>query len=298
MKLLAYDVGGTEIKYALIEDALNLSDQGYVPTPLDSFDHFIEVIRQIYEPYRNEADGIAMCLPGPVDVENGLCEKCSIMKYPHSSEVARILGEACGTKVVLENDAKAAVLAEYRYGSLKGCRNAAAFVIGTGVGGGLIVDHEIVRGKRFTAGEFSFLSTDAAHYEDPDKMLGSLCSTSFLLRRYQELSHSEVIDGREFFRRYPDDVNAQIALDELCRNIAVQIYNLYWLLDLEKVAIGGGISRQPVLIEKIREKFNEVQSKAFTARFGTSLPLEIVPCRFSNDANLIGAYITFETLSR
>ena len=298
MKLLAFDVGGTEIKYAVIEDALTISEKGYVPTPLDSFDSLADQIRMIYLIYENEVEGIAMSLPGPVDVEKGHCGICGAMKYPHSIEVGRLLSEACGCRVVLENDGKAAALAEYGYGSVRGCRNAAVFLIGTGVAGGLIIDHHLVRGPSNMAGEFSFINTDAGHYEDPGQTVGSNCSTTFLLRRYQELSASpNMIDGREFFRRLPEDADAQTALNELCVNVAVQIFNLSWLLDLEKIAIGGGISRQPALIEKIREKFTEVQEKAMTARFRRTLPVDIVPCQFSNDANLIGAYITYETFA-
>ena len=299
MKLLVFDVGGTEIKYAVIEDALTIADKGYVPTPTDGFDHFAELICEIYLPRKDDVEGIAMCLPGPVNVEKGHCGKCGAMKYPHSIEVGRLLSETCGCRVVLENDGKAAALAEYEYGSVRGCQNAAVFLIGTAVGGGLIIDHHIVRGPSFNAGEFSFINTDADHYYDPGQIIGSRCSTTFLLRRYQELSSSqEMINGREFFELLPEDKKAQTALDELCTNIAVQIYNLYWLLDLERVAIGGGISRQPVLIETIRNKFSEVQSKAMTARFHTVLPLEIVPCQFGNDANLIGAYRTYEMLGK
>ena len=297
MKLMVFDVGGTEIKYAVIEDVLTVNDIGYVPTPTDSFDSFTEQVRKIYLPYRDEVEGIAMSLPGAVDVEKGHCSMCSAMKYPHSIEVGRLLSDACGCSVVLENDGKAAAVAEYGYGSIKGCRNAAVFVIGTAVGGGLIIDSHIVRGPHFTAGEFSFVNTNAHHYENSRQTVGSSCSTSYLLRRYRKLSGSqEKIDGREFFRRLEDDQHAQTALDELCGNIAVQIFNLYWILDLEKVAIGGGISGQPVLVERIRDKFADVQAKAMSARYRPSLPLEIVPCRFGNDANLIGAFITYKAV--
>ncbi len=298
MKLLAFDVGGTEIKYAVTEDALTLTDRGCVPTPADCFDSFVRLIRDTHKPFRDEVEGIAMCLPGPVDVEKGHCGMCGAMRYPHSVEVGRILSEACGCPVVLENDGKAAALAEHRFGAVKGCRNAAVFLIGTGVGGGLIIDGRVVRGPSFRAGEFSFVNTEAGRYWDPDQTVGSRCSTTFLLRRYGELRGSgEAVDGREFFRRLPEDGNARAALDELCANVAVQLFNLYWLLDLEKVAIGGGISGQPALIEGIRDQFAEVQKKAMTARFRTALPLEAVPCAFGNDANLIGACVTYGSLT-
>ena len=122
MKLLTFDVGGTEIKYAIIEGALSISDKGYIPTPLDSFDSFVNVVKEINMPYKGTVDGIAMCLPGTVDVLNGQCSMCSAMKYPHSVEVGHLLSEVCGCKVVLENDGKAAALAEYEYGSIQGCQ--------------------------------------------------------------------------------------------------------------------------------------------------------------------------------
>ena len=294
MKLLTFDVGGTETKYAIIEDAIRISEQGYTLTPQESFADFSGLIKEIYDRFKDQVEGIAMTLPGPVDIIEGSVEKCACMRYPHDHRVAPILSEICGCKVIIENDGKAAALSEYKYGSIKICQNAAVFVVGTAVGGGLIINGDIVRGPRFMAGEFSFVNTEAEHYEEEYQIIGASCSTTFLLNRYKELCHSyENIDGRELFRRLPEDGCAQQALDELSRNIAIQIYNLYWLLDLEKVAIGGGISRQPILTEKIREKFKEVEKNAMSGRFGSILPIEIVPCRFANDANLIGSYITY-----
>ena len=86
---------------------------------------------------------------------------------------------------------------------------------------------------------------------------------------------------------------AKEAFDELCTNIAVQIYNLSWLLDLEKIAIGGGISHQPIVTERIKEKFAEVISKSSAGHMDLPMYTQIVPCAFSNDANLIGAFINY-----
>lgn len=298
MKLLAFDVGGTEIKFATVGDGLRLGERGCVPTPQDGFGSFVSLIRDICLSHGDGAEGIAMCLPGAVDPEKGLCGRCGAMRYRHDSDVGRILSEACGCRVVLENDGKAATLAEHEHGSLRGCRNGAVFLLGTGTGGGLVIDGKVVRGPRNNAGEFSFMCTDPADYASPGQTVGSRCSATFLLNRYAELSGSgERIDGRELFARLPEDAAARTALEELCGNVAVQIYNLYWMLDLEKVAVGGGISRQPLLIRGIREKFDEVQKNAMTARLDPVLPVEIVPCSFGNDANLIGACMTYVSMS-
>ena len=102
-----------------------------------------------------------MSLPGFIDVKNGRCNGGGGLFYNHGTQVGKLLEEKCGCKVVLENDGKAAVKAEYYYGSLKGCTNAAVFIIGTGVGGGLIIDGKVVKGRHFTAGEYSFMNLNA-----------------------------------------------------------------------------------------------------------------------------------------
>ncbi|MBO7677355.1 MAG: ROK family protein [Erysipelotrichaceae bacterium] len=294
MKLLTFDVGGTEIKYAVSDENMNFTNKGYVPTPMDTFEHFADVISEIYEQFKDEVEGIAMCLPGFIDVENGRCNGGGGLLYNHGTDVARLLQERCNCKIVLENDAKAAIQAEYYRGSLKGCKNAAVFIIGTGVGGALVIDSKIVRGPHFTAGEFSFVITDASKYDQGDVTMANSCSTRSMLQSYAEKTGSEeVISGREFFNRLSEDPLAQEALDELCTNIAVQIYNLSWILDLEKIAIGGGISSQPVVREKIREKFETVKENSAAGKYHYKMYTEIVPCTYNNDANLIGAFITY-----
>ncbi|MBO7677229.1 MAG: ROK family protein [Erysipelotrichaceae bacterium] len=293
MKLLTFDVGGTEIKYAVTDEKMNFTHQGYVPTPMDTFEQFSDIIYDVYSQVKDEVEGIAMSLPGFIDVENGYCSGGGGLKYNHGTYVAKLLSERCGCKVVLENDGKAAVQAEFYRGSLKGCKNAAVFIIGTGVGGGLVIDSKITRGPHFTAGELSYVITQADEYDQRDVTLANSCSTRSLLENYATKTGGEKISGREFFERLPDDPLAQEALDELCLNIAIQIYNLAWILDLEKVAIGGGISRQPIVTEKIKEKFEVVKSNTAVGKLGFPLYAEIVPCTFSNDANLIGSFITY-----
>ncbi|MBR4471895.1 MAG: ROK family protein [Erysipelotrichaceae bacterium] len=294
MKLMAFDVGGTEIKYSLMDDDLNVYDSGYVDTPHDSFEHFAQVIYDIYEPHKDECEGIAMSLPGFIDVKKGRCNGGGALFYNHGTDVAPLLEEKCGYKVVLENDGKAAAKAEYYKGSLQGCKNAAVFVIGTAVGGGLIIDGKVVKGRHFTAGEFSFLSTSINDFENPYSHMGTVCSTRGLLEMYKRAKGlEEEINGRQFFALLNEDETAKKVLDEFASGIAKQIYNLYWLLDLEKVAIGGGISRQPILIEKVNEQFNHLIDDSPVKQYLPVMEVDIVAAQFGNEANQIGAFMTF-----
>ena len=140
MKLLSFDVGATLIKYGIVDDQLNITNRGTVPTPKESFESFSGLINEVYQQCKDEVEGIAMTLPGVVDAQTGYCVGSNIMRYKYDRHVARVLSEICGCRVTIDNDAKAAVRAEFHKGALQGCQNAAVFVIGTGIGGGLVIN--------------------------------------------------------------------------------------------------------------------------------------------------------------
>ena len=124
MKLMTFDVGGTEIKYALMDDNFSIYEHGYVPTPMDTFEHFRDAIDGIYRPHAGEVEGIAMSLPGFIDTENGKVLGSGALRYNWRRPVGIQLSQYCGCPVILENDGKAAAQAEFSCGSLQGCTNA------------------------------------------------------------------------------------------------------------------------------------------------------------------------------
>lgn len=137
MKVMVFDVGGTEIKYSVMDEQMNRFDAGSVPTPQDTQEHFLDTIYALYAPHKDEVDGIAMALPGFVDANTGYVSNGGALLYNTGTQVGQLVRERCGCPVTLENDGKAAALAELQAGALQGCCNAAVFIIGTGVGGGI-----------------------------------------------------------------------------------------------------------------------------------------------------------------
>lgn len=137
MKVMVFDVGGTEIKYSVMDEGLNRTDAGSVPTPQDTQKHFLDTLYDLYSPHRDEVSGIAMALPGFVDTHTGFVSNGGALLYNTGTQVGQLVRERCGCPVTLENDGKAAALAELQAGALQGCCNAAVFIIGTGVGGGI-----------------------------------------------------------------------------------------------------------------------------------------------------------------
>lgn len=298
MKLMVFDVGGTEIKYSVMDESLERRHSGSVPTPMTCQEDFIDVLYGIYEPFKDEVEGIAMSLPGFIDSERGICLGGGALRYNHRQEVAAPLSRRTGVPVHIANDGKCAALAELRDGALKGCQNASVYIIGTGVGGGLIINGEILNGRHFTAGEYSFVRVGNSDWDDPGTTSGMVCSTIGLLelnRRFNGFSTDELLNGKQFFDKVNAGDKASIeVLKRFCKQVAMQIANLTILLDLEKVAIGGGISKQPVLIETIRKCLDDLYDNP-SPYFDPALPkTELVLCRYGSEANQVGAYYYYK----
>ena len=98
MKVMVFDVGGTEIKYSVMDDTMNYYESGSVPTPSDSQEHFLETMAEIYRPHRDEVDGIALSLPGFIDAEHGVVKGggAPSIIYNIGTPVGPRLAEKCG----------------------------------------------------------------------------------------------------------------------------------------------------------------------------------------------------------
>ena len=300
MKVMVFDVGGTGIKYSVMDEQLNRTDTGSTPTPADSQEHFLNTLREIYLPHKDEVDGIALSLPGFIDAEQGVVKGGGALSlaYNVGTPVGPRLAEACGCRVWIENDGKAAAIAELERGALKGCRNAAVFIIGTGVGGGIIVDGRIVSGLGGAGGEpgHSLLVLDGEPctcgrrgcwevYASATALIrqgreAAAAHSTSLLNRYPELTGRDVFDAAD-----AGDEAAQAVLERYYVYVAAGITDLVNILSPEMVLIGGGISRQGErLLRPIRRY---VAANCFG---GESRPQPIIQAaQLGNEAGIIGA---------
>ena len=150
---LTIDVGGTHIKYALMQENGGLTQAGHVPTPPKSLDQFFESIFSIIDQYQEKIEGVAFSVPGKVDSQTGTIYFGGALTYLDQVCLKEVIKERYGLRASVQNDAKAAALAELWLGSLQGVQDAAVIVLGTGVGGGIILDGKLRLGPHFQAGE-------------------------------------------------------------------------------------------------------------------------------------------------
>ncbi len=217
------------------------------------------------------------------------------MEYNKGSYFAKELMERCPVPVKLENDAKCAVIAEAELGSLKGVKSGFVLIFGTGIGGGLVIDGKLVRGSHFAAGEVSYIATDKDALPGKGSVWADLCGVPALCRLYAEKKglDADRVDGERVFEAVNSgDGEAEEALTQIARWIAIQIFNLQAILDPEKFAIGGGVSAQPAFINAIKTAIDRIYGQP---KISIHKP-EVVCCKFQNDANLYGAFRALGTV--
>lgn len=297
-RYLALDMGGTFIKYALMEPQGEIAASGKVPSPLDSMEHLLEVLRGIGQQFQGAYAGVAVSMPGRIDTKRGIAHTGGMFTYIRDTPVGQLFADCLGQPVCAANDAKCAASAELWSGALQGVSNGAVVVLGTGTGGGVVLDGKVWMGTTFAAGELSVLPVRFAglagigkdpHDLDTDLLWAHYASATGLLHQYAIRKGVDPagLDGLQFFAAYDaGEKEAVEALDTFGEMTAAGIYAVQSVLDLERYAIGGGISARPEVTDIIREKLGQLYDAIFFTPFGKP---EVVHCKYGNDANLLGA---------
>ena len=252
MDVLTLDIGGNFIKYAMIDEQLKMHGKGKIPTPNDTLENLFLAIDEIFQKFHT-VDGLAISMPGAIDSDSGIAYTGGALEYIHELPLVSQLSAKYHLPVWIGNDAKCAGYAEVGYGVLQDVEDAMVLILGTAIGGCIIQNKKVRQGKHFAAGEVSNLMVD---YHDPEQLWFMQGGKDGLLAVVQKhLETEEEYTGEEIFALLAaGNEKVEAALDEFARALAVQIFNLQVVLDVEKIAIGGGISAQDILIEKINHQ--------------------------------------------
>lgn len=288
MNFLVIDIGGTFTKYAVMDENGTFLEKGKVQTSKKSQDAFVEMLVDLYESCTWEISGIGISSAGMIDSEKGFFYNAGSIFCVKDLCLGKVLEERCHVPVTVENDAKCAAMAELWKGSLKGCKNAALFILGTAVGGAVICDGKVLKGHNLLAGEFSYLLTNAQDAENPEYVLANAGGVPALIKMVSKAKGipEEKLSGKKIFALADKkDETVLKCLRSYAHVLAVQMNNCQFILNPEKIAVGGGISEQPLLLELIKEELKSLHSV-----YPYKLPVpEVTACEFFNDSNLIGA---------
>lgn len=228
-------------------------------------------------------EGVAISSPDAVNQKTGIIGGTSALPYIHNFKIVDELEKRFGLSVSIENDTNSAALGELAEGAGKGSDSMAFFVIGTGIGGAIIINQKVWHGAHLFGGEFGYMDMDT-------KSLSELASPVAMANRYNERTGKK-LDGKSVFALADED--DPVASDDrqtLIHSLALAIYNVQQSFDPEKIVIGGGISNNPKLIPLLNQEIDHIRNQVNPS----SIKPEIVLCSLKSDANLRGAVADFE----
>lgn len=290
MNLLAFDIGGTSVKYGLVDPLGTVTGSGSFPTP-PSLDQLLRNICMVSTELG--ADAAAISSPGAVDSSTGFVHGVSAVPYLHGPNIRELIANTLHAPVEIENDANCAALAELELGEAADINDCIVIVIGTGVGGTVIKNRAIHRGAHNSAGEFGLIITDG-NPDTGDRHVWSYYSTVKTIRHAEEeaglapgsLTGEKLFSGASSNRIYAKHVG------RFYTAAAIGTLTLQQIYDPERILIGGGISARPELISQINRYIDDVIGPYRSA----FVKPDLRTCRFRNHANLVGAACHFRSL--
>lgn len=289
---VAIDVGGSAMKYGLVDELGNVTNQNKrkTPTTLEEFYKEIESIFSEIEAIQ-KCVGLALSMPGAVDSTTGFIGGASAVEYIHGPNIKEDLEQRLQKPVQLENDANCAALAEVWIGSGSDVQDCLFIVSGTGIGGAVVKDKKIHKGVHLHGGEFGYMiSTNNIDEEEFSTWSWDGSTVAVVRGVAKELGVPvESLDGKTIFDEAKQNPVYQKYVNRFYYVLAMGIFNLQYAYDPEKIIIGGAVSARIDLLEELNTRLDVIFSKLTHAKIR---PV-VVKCQFENDANMIGAVYHF-----
>ena len=286
MRIVVFDIGGSAVKYGLWQDEA-LSRKGSFETP-KSWNAMKNEMKSVFDGFAatDSIEGVAISSPGAVDSVAGIVGGISAVPYIHHFLIKAEWEGLFGVPVSIENDANCAALAEVWLGAAKDVQHALFIVIGSGIGGAVIVNRQLFKGKNLFRGEFRVMLREGVN------TLSRLGSPVQVAERYAKAMGlpDGVVDGKYLFEKAQEGEPVAVEyVDGMIDALARGLYNLSVSFNPQRIIIGGGVSVREDLIARIRER----TAYYLNVHGAESVDTDIQVCTFRNDANLIGAVAHF-----
>lgn len=298
------DLGGTFIKGGIADDKGNIIVSDKVKTEAEKGDKAVaENIANLCISLLDSANmtsddvcGAGMGVPGMIDSKNGEVVYANNLKWSHF-KISDAVEKRCNIKVSITNDANAAALGEAMFGEGKGCKNTVMLTLGTGVGGGLVLDGKLYEGNASAGAELGHtvivkdgISCSCGRrgcFEAYASATALIRDTKRILQKHPEskMSEAKEIDGTTAFRYKDVDAYAKSVVDSYIGYLACGITDIANLFRPEKVILGGGICGEK---EGLTGPLQELVDKEI---YGGSMgpAVQIKTAKLGNKAGLLGA---------
>jgi len=300
---IGIDAGGTKVAYGLFDSNGKIIDRHQHTTDADTdgpvfSDILIKEINYLMEKNKltfDQLSGVGVGMPSFIECETGYIFMTSAMPQIKDFNMKEYLEERLPVRIVLDNDANAAALAEHRHGAGRGTKHMVYMVIGTGSGSGIIIDGKVFSGSYGAAGECGHaLAT-------PDEGLMCGCENKGCFMSYIAGKHlpertklglesgikskltPETVDGKVLLEAYnKDDPLAIKLITDMAHYLAYCTFNMYQILNINTFVFGGGITGLgDALFDRMKEEFNRYYHIKF--------PVHFKMAELKEDIGIIGA---------
>lgn len=296
---IGVDMGGTSIKFAVVQGANILHKADPLPTAeYASPDAILEAVAARVRELRDlcpSACAVGMGLPGFVDYRAGRVDSLTNVPGWHDIMARDRLSELTGLPAAVDNDANCMAFAEWQLGAGQGMSDLVCLTLGTGVGSGVIVNGQLLRGHLGAAGEIGQMSIDyrgrVGHYGNRgavEDYIGNREMAASAQMAYAADGRERSIDEcsplaleREALAGCPI---AQRIWDDFACKLACTLMNCHYVLNPEAFIIGGGVAKAGELLFAPLRRY--LRSQLYPSHYEQ---LRILPAHFGNEAGLIGA---------
>jgi glucokinase len=265
--LLGVDIGGSKVKIGAVSESnrriITRIDRPFSrEEPFDKFaSALIDACRTIEDMAGERASAVGLCAPGYGDAKTGmLVDGGANVPALRGRPLAGIVAEQLGVPAHFENDGVAAAFCECRFGAGRSFQRVLVLILGTGVGGCVVVDGQPLKGRRGEPPELgAMILDDGGRSRGQLASLERRASTAGFLAAYREAGGTqEAADVKDLFRLAPTDAHATFAIETTARRISQAVGILTNALALDACIIGGGIAQagEP-LLELIRHNFSD-----------------------------------------
>ena len=290
MNILAIDIGGTMIKYGLVSSDGEILSTDKIETEAEKgLENILNKIDNIFKKYKeNNPVGIAVSGTGQI---NGMIGKViggnPIIPNWIGTNLVKILEEKYNLPIVLENDVNCVALGEKWVGAGKDLSNFICLTIGTGIGGGIILNNQLFRGENFVAGEFGHILIKKGEFEQ-------FASTTALIRLVKERTE-KTLNGKEIFDLEKKEiVEYQEVISEWIENLTDGLSSIVYCFNPANIILGGGVIEQgEALINRVKNSLFKKIGLQFKEK------LNIIQAKLGNNAGMIGAsYLLLEKINK
>ncbi len=287
MKILAIDIGGTAIKYGLVDDENNIIGFNEIASDAKlGGEYVLKNILNIADSFKGEFDAIGISTAGQVDSESGkiLYANDNFPGYM-DIELVETLKEKYSVPVAIDNDVNCAAVAEANFGAGTGCDNFLILTYGTGIGGGFFIDGKLYSGADFSAGEVGYIITHAGGRSCAIGIKGcyeAYASTSALVSDVKEKTGME-LNGRQIFSadNFSNPVIKDV-IDNWIDEIVTGLIGLIFSYNPSLIILGGGIMNEKYIVDEVSRKIKEIDIHIFKK-------VQIKSAALGNRAGMLGA---------